>query len=168
MTLRIKTASPLAIGETGESAHELDVTAGTCSGHPGSRLTILPGRPSARPIQEHVMKFLLAAAAVATTFVGVTAASANPMGGYAHGESYESSSWDAGSHDQRRWGERDPTGYGPSHGVRYDREPDRNLGRWHEQPSNYDGGHRVGARQGYMGYGAHFVFPNQHAYRPHW
>jgi opacity protein-like surface antigen len=117
------------------------------------------------------MKRLLAAAAIAATFAGVSAASAQPMGSYSHGQAYGASNWGAG-YGQQSWRDRDLRGYAPAHGERYDR--DRNYrtqyGRWDDQPSRsgYGVGYGVGGRQGYMGYSAGFALPNRQSYRSHW
>ena len=115
------------------------------------------------------MKLLLAAATVAASLAAVSAASAQPMVSYGHGQAYGSSNWQAGAYGQQRWGDRDMSGYAPSHSVRYDRDRDRGFGRWNNQPSNY--GYEVGYgvdRQSYGGYGARFAFPSQRPSRQQW
>jgi hypothetical protein len=105
------------------------------------------------------MKRLLAAAAIAATFVGVTAASANPMGGYGygHGQSYGSSNWGAGGYAQQREGR----------GWDRDRGYERRFDRWEERRDDRSSNYGYGP-QGYVGYGAGFAFPSQHGHGQHW
>ena len=115
------------------------------------------------------MKRLLAAAVAAASIVGVTAASAQPMGGYGygHGQDYnQSANWRGSGSGQPDWGRRDLTGYTAHHGN-YGRGGYGYRSRDRDDWRPYQA-YGPSSSQSYSDRGVGFGNPFQGAVRGHW